>query len=131
LRSYNSGGRIIVLEFNFKQVVVVRTDVKMSKGKLAVQASHASVSALEETRKSHRDWVRSWLDEGQKKVVAKVKDLESLKKLEKLADEVGIPNALIEDRGLTELPPGTITALGIGPAPNELIDRVTRDLPLL
>jgi PTH2 family peptidyl-tRNA hydrolase len=120
-----------VLEFNFKQVVIVRTDVKMSKGKLAVQASHASVSALEETRKSHRDWVRSWLDEGQKKVVAKVKDLESLKKLEKLADEVGIPNALIEDRGLTELPPGTITALGIGPAPNELIDRVTRDLPLL
>ena len=120
-----------MLEFNFKQVVVVRTDVKMSKGKLAVQASHASVSALEEARKSHRDWVRSWLDEGQKKVVAKVKDLESLKKLEKLADEVGLPSALIEDRGLTELPPGTITALGIGPAPDELMDRVTRDLPLL
>jgi PTH2 family peptidyl-tRNA hydrolase len=120
-----------VLEFKFKQVIIVRTDIKMSKGKLAVQASHASVSALEETRKSHRDWVRSWLYEGQKKVVAKVKDLETLKKLEDLADEVGIPNALIEDRGLTELPPGTITALGIGPAPNEIVDRVTHDLPLL
>lgn len=120
-----------MLEFKFKQVVIVRTDIKMSKGKLAVQASHASVSALEEARKSHRDWVRSWFNEGQKKVVAKVKNLESLKKLESRADEIGIPNALIEDRGLTELPPGTITALGIGPAPDEIIDRVTRDLPLL
>lgn len=120
-----------MLEFKFKQVVVVRTDIKMSKGKLAVQASHASVSAMEEARKSHRDWVKAWLDEGQKKVVAKVKDLESLKKLENNADEVGIPNALIEDRGLTELPPGTITALGIGPAPGDIMDKVTRDLPLL
>jgi PTH2 family peptidyl-tRNA hydrolase len=120
-----------VLEFRFKQVVVVRTDIRMSKGKVAVQASHASVSAMEEARKSHRDWVKSWLDEGQKKVVAKVKDIESLEKLKSHADKVGIPNALIEDRGLTELPPGTITALGIGPAPDEIVDKVTRDLPLL
>jgi PTH2 family peptidyl-tRNA hydrolase len=125
------GANQLVFEFKFKQVVAVRTDIKMSKGKLAVQTSHASVSALEEARKTHRDWVRSWLNEGQKKVVVKVKDLESLKKLEKLADELGIPNALIEDRGLTELPPGTTTALGIGPAPNDIIDGVTRDLPLL
>jgi PTH2 family peptidyl-tRNA hydrolase len=120
-----------VLEFRFKQVVVLRTDIKMSKGKLAVQACHASVSALEAARKSHRNWVKFWFDEGQKKVVAKVKNVESLEELRRHAEKIGLPNALIEDRGLTELPPGTITALGIGPAPDEIIDKVTRDLTLL
>lgn len=117
--------------FSFKQVIVLRTDIKMSKGKFAVQASHASVTALEEARKEHRDWVKSWLDEGQKKVVAKVKSIEELQILRRQAERLSLPNALIEDRGLTELPPGTVTALGIGPAPNDAIDKVTRDLKLL
>ncbi|WXG45569.1 MAG: peptidyl-tRNA hydrolase Pth2 [Candidatus Atabeyarchaeum deiterrae] len=118
-------------EFRFKQVIVLRTDIKMSKGKLAVQACHASVGALEETRKEHRDWVRSWFDEGQKKVVAKVRTIGSLEKLKQQADKMGLPNALVEDRGLTEIPPGTVTSLGIGPAPEEIIDKVTHDLVLL
>lgn len=118
-------------EFRFKQVIVLRTDIKMSKGKLAVQACHASVGALEETRKEHRDRVRSWFDEGQKKVVAKVRTIGSLEKLKQQADKMGLPNALVEDRGLTEIPPGTVTSLGIGPAPEEIIDKVTHDLVLL
>jgi PTH2 family peptidyl-tRNA hydrolase len=117
--------------FEFKQVIVLRTDIKMSKGKLAVQACHASVSALENARKMHPGWVRSWLSEGQKKVVAKVKSLEHLERLRRQAEKDGLPNALIEDKGLTEIPPGTITALGIGPAPEEKLDTITRDLPLL
>jgi PTH2 family peptidyl-tRNA hydrolase len=122
---------LLASEFEFKQVIVIRTDLKMSKGKLAVQACHASVSALENAKRIHLGWVKSWFNEGQKKVVAKVKNLETLETLRRHAENNNLPNALIEDRGLTQLPPGTVTALGIGPAPVEEVDRITGGLPLL
>jgi len=118
-------------EFHYKQVIVFRSDLKLSKGKTAVQAGHAAVSAAEEARKHRREWWEAWLNEGQCKVVVKVKSEAELLALEKKAEEMALPYALIVDRGLTEIPPGTITCLGIGPAPAEKIDKITGDLPLL
>ena len=60
-----------------------------------------------------------------------MKDEEELLELEEQAKESGLPNALIIDKGLTEIPPGTITCLGIGPAPAEKVDKLTGGLPLL
>ena len=65
-------------EFEYKQVIVFRTDLKMSKGKLAAQAAHAAVSAAEEARKRHRTWWEAWLYEGQRKIAVKVKDEKEL-----------------------------------------------------
>jgi len=109
----------------------VRNDLKLPKGKLCVQIAHASITSFLEAQKFNKEWVEKWLNEGQKKIIVKVDTLDDLLTLKKMADDLGIPSAIISDAGLTVLPPGTITCLGLGPAPDELIDKVTGKLKLL
>jgi PTH2 family peptidyl-tRNA hydrolase len=118
-------------EFRYKQVIVFRSDLRISKGKVAAQAGHAAVSAGEEARKHREDWWEAWMKEGQCKIAVKVKSEKELLELERRAKELTLPCALIIDRGLTEIPPGTATCLGIGPAPSETVDKLTGTLPLL
>jgi len=118
-------------EFEYTQNIVVREDLRLSKGKLCSQVAHAAVSAAEEARRIRPEWWRSWLEEGQRKVVLRVSSLQSLEELKAEADRLGIPVALVEDKGLTEVPPGTVTCLGLGPAPRRLMDEVTGKLKLL
>lgn len=118
-------------EFNFKQVIAVRVDLRMGKGKLAVQVAHAAISASEEARMRRPEWLQAWLCEGQAKVVVKVTDLGELMKLKSEAARQRLPHSLVTDRGLTQLPPNTTTCLGIGPAPSIDIDELTGALQLL
>ncbi len=118
-------------EFQYKQVLVFRTDLQMSKGKIAAQAGHAAISSAQDAFVHHKKWWDAWMYEGQKKVAVKVAGEKELGELEEAADELGLPHALIVDRGLTEVPEGTITCLGIGPAPAEMVDRLTGKLKLL
>jgi len=118
-------------EFRYKQVIVFRSDLRLSKGKIAAQAGHAAISAAEEARKSHKEWWKAWMTEGQCKIAVKVRSEKELLELEKQAKDLVLPCALVIDRGLTEVPPGTVTCLGIGPAPAEKIDRITGMLPLV
>ena len=111
---------------DFKQVIVVRNDLKLSKGKLAAQASHASVSAMLKSKLKD-----PWLREGQKKVVLKVASQEELFEIYEDAKSMGLPTALIRDMGLTEIPPNTVTCIGIGPEKEEVLDRVTGHLKML
>ena len=111
-----------------KQVIVARTDIRMSRGKLAAQAAHASVSCV---IKSDNKTLRKWETEGQKKVILRARTLEDLMQLKEKCRKSGIVNAMISDAGHTELTAGTITALGIGPDEERRIDKVTGSLPLL
>ncbi|MCS7111231.1 MAG: peptidyl-tRNA hydrolase Pth2 [Ignisphaera sp.] len=116
-----------------KQVIVVRTDIKMGKGKLAVQVAHAAVEAVFRCIESERcrEWLEVWRKSGQKKIVVKVESLLELIELKSKAEELSLPHAVIVDAGLTQLPPGTVTSLGLGPAPSSLLDTITGSLQLL
>ena len=109
-----------------KQVIVVRSDLKLSKGKLAVQSAHASYSSAKKSKETAK-----WEKEGQKKIVLKVKDLDQLLELNKKCIDLKLPHALISDAGLTEIKKGTVTCLGIGPADDAKINKVIGSLPLL
>ncbi len=114
--------------FAYKQCLVIRTDIAMSCGKRCAQAAHASIGAFEHADKSVK---KAWLSEGQKKVVLKAQNERMLHELKVFAERAGISSSLIQDAGMTEIPPGTITALGLGPAKSEELDRITGNLPLL
>ena len=111
-----------------KQVIVIRSDLKLTKGKLAAQAAHASISSFLETSPQ---MAKLWKSQGQKKVVLKAKNKEDLLMLQDKCSKLGIPNALIFDAGRTEIKSGTLTALGIGPDKEEKINKDTGSLPLL
>jgi len=111
-----------------KQVIVVRKDLKISVGKLCAQVAHASIAAFLKAGILKR---RKWLKEGMKKVVLQVNTEEELVSLYEKAVKLKLPCELIRDAGLTELEPGTVTALGIGPEDEEKIDKVTGALKLL
>jgi peptidyl-tRNA hydrolase, PTH2 family len=114
-----------------KQVIAVRKDIAMGRGKLAAQVAHAAVLAAEKARSQRHDWFNIWFRTGQAKVVVKAENLEELIDLENHARTIGLPAVSVQDSGLTQIPPGTITCIGIGPGPVELIDKVTRHLKLL
>ena len=114
-----------------KLVVAVRGDLELSKGKLAVQVAHAAVMAALDAKAKHRKAFSDWYDEGQKKVVVRAEDLQELTLLQHKARSLGLSTALVEDAGLTELPPGTVTCLAVGPGPNEVVDQVTGHLKLV
>ena len=119
------------MALEFKQVIVIRRDLKMGTGKTAVQAAHASVLSVERVKSEKRRWFDEWYDTGQAKIVVKVRSLDILMKVKKHAEDLDLPVVQVDDSGLTQLRPGTTTCVAIGPAPTELVNKVTKDLKLL
>ena len=115
---------------NIKQVIVVRTDLQMGKGKIAAQVGHACVLGAEHVRKSNSEWFNEWWG-GQEKVVLKVTSLKELQAVKLSAIDLNLPWSEVADAGHTQISPGTITCLSIGPAPENMIDKITGDLKLL
>jgi len=111
-----------------KQVILVRQDLQLPKGKLSAQVAHA---AVESAFKTDRKKVDAWRDEGQKKVTLKVPDEKTLRKYLIAANNAGLTTALITDAGRTCIAPGTTTCLGIGPDEDDIIDDITGELGML
>jgi PTH2 family peptidyl-tRNA hydrolase len=112
----------------YKQVIIIRQDLKLPKGKLASQVAHASVESV---LRSNKETVEEWRKEGMKKIIVKVNDLNELLEYQTKAKKDKLVASLIKDAGKTTVEPGTITCLGVGPDKEEKIDKLTKDLKLL
>lgn len=110
-----------------KQAIVARTDIGMGTGKLAAQVAHASLKAYEDAAPDARD---EWKSGGQKKIVLEAAGEAQLRRLADRARQERLPHAIVTDAGHTQLEPGTVTALAVGPGPERLVDTVTGELDL-
>jgi len=115
----------------YKQVILIRTDLKMGTGKKCAQACHASVTAADIVRVQDKKTWKQWMNSGQKKVILKINNIEEMNEITRKLRTKKIPYFVVKDAGLTQLPPGTITAVGIGPVKSEIIDEITGHLKLL
>src|SRR5713101_5642952 len=105
-----------------KQVIVANQALNLPRGKLAAQVAHGAIGAFLSAR---ADAQADWLRVGMPKIVVGVPNETELLSLRQEAERAGVPSFLVQDAGKTILLPGTITCLGLGPAPAELLDPLT------
>ena len=116
---------------DMKLVLIVRMDLKMGKGKIAAQCSHAALAAYKQSQRQAPEYLRQWEKLGPAKVVLRVEDESGMYRLEQRARAAGLVTAVIQDAGRTQIAPGSVTVLGVGPAPAQQLDQVTGHLKLL
>ncbi len=114
-----------------KMVLVARTDLKMGKGKVAAQCSHAAVAAFKKARAHQPAILKKWERQGQPKIVTKVDNENDLLMMLATARSLGLISSIIQDAGRTQIDPGSKTVVAVGPGPEILVDQVTSHLKLL
>jgi peptidyl-tRNA hydrolase, PTH2 family len=125
----SSSATEIVATVAVKLALVVRTDLDMGRGKIAAQVAHAAVAATLASLGTAD--LAAWLDEGQPKVVLRVRTAGQLEDVVRQARAGGLPVEVISDAGRTQVTPGTLTCCALGPAESQRIDAVTAGLALL
>ncbi|EXF83507.1 peptidyl-tRNA hydrolase PTH2 [Colletotrichum fioriniae PJ7] len=122
-----------------KLVLVVRTDLGMTKGKMAAQASHATLACYKSLSKiAAKDpsspaakILSRWENLGQAKIAVQIKNQDEMLELMGKARSLGVTSEVIADAGRTQIEAGSLTVLGVGPAPRSLVDQITGHLKLL
>jgi PTH2 family peptidyl-tRNA hydrolase len=125
---------------NTKQVIVIRKDLNMRKGKMVAQGAHASMAVLTKyMTKNDRGWwafyppkeMEAWLLSSFTKICVYVNSEQELLEIYNKATQIGLPCSVIRDNGKTEFKEPTYTAVAVGPADSSMIDEITGELPLL
>ena len=115
---------------DYKLVLCVRHDLKMKKGKVAAQCSHAAVAAYKRMKRMNPTVLREWEMDGQPKITVKLPGEEDMKTVVAEAHAAGLAVSVIRDAGRTQVAPGTQTVAAIGPGPVQVVDQVTRRFKL-
>lgn len=135
---------------NIKQVILVRSDLNMGPGKIASQVAHASMKVFFDRSEVMvlskllgmpgsnfltvplNDIEKEWVEGIFTKIVLEVKNEKKLLEAYEKANAAGLPCSLIQDNGLTVFDMvKTYTAVAIGPAASEDIDKITKKFRLM
>ena len=111
-------------------VIVTRKDLQLSKGNLQHRSATLSWNVHSKQIELFKD-SRKLQERRVEKDSGRGKDVDEMKRLYGAISSVGIVCHLVKDAGHTEIPPGTVTVLGIGPAPRDSVDAFTGDLQLV
>jgi PTH2 family peptidyl-tRNA hydrolase len=114
----------------YKLVILMRKDLKMGAGKCAAQASHAAVGCAMASTKKNPDNFKKWMCCAQPKIVLRVDSEQEIYDFKAIADAQGITNSLVTDAGRTQIAPGSVTCLGIGPEKASILDKITGELKM-
>ncbi|KAL7410018.1 peptidyl-tRNA hydrolase [Mrakia frigida] len=114
-----------------KLVLIVRTDLKMTKGKIAAQCGHATLACYKTLLASNPALLAHWERTGQAKIALQIASEDDLLLLQATAQSLNLCARDIQDAGRTQIAAGSRTVLGIGPGPVRLINEVTGHLKLL
>lgn len=114
-----------------KQVIIIRKDLNMRKGKMIAQGCHASLKVYKRYKDTDPDKFKLWEIGGETKIVVGVDSGQELVNLYAEAQLQGLFSAIIRDEGRTEFKEPTLTAVAIGPGDNIIIDKITGHLKLL
>jgi PTH2 family peptidyl-tRNA hydrolase len=121
------------MAMDYKQIILIRSDLDMRCGKKCVQVAHASIMGVDAGPK---EIAGEWKKEGMRKIVLKVKDLDQLLGIWNSTVSCGICGAIVKDFGLTQVEPNTVTSIGFSPYHHDsdegiFLDKITKDLSLL
>jgi len=115
----------------YKLVILVRDDLRITKGKIAAQAGHAAVNCALSIKKKDPDIFEKWSENGQPIIVLRVATEREMFEFKAIADTQNLNNSVVCDAGKTQIAPGTNTCLGIGPAASSVLDKITGELRML
>jgi len=117
------------LDAELKMMIIMRKDLKMNRGKLVAQGSHAVQKAVNDY-KTH-DWTQEWEGGIFTKIVCRVESLDEMNELYRQARDANIPCSYIIDAGRTAFNGvETPTCIAIGPAPVHVLKPITGNLRL-
>lgn len=115
---------------NLKLVLVVRSDLQMTSGKMAAQCVHAALAVVRIVEVQNPIALQIWRYSGEATICLRCSNEDELNSLESCASSIGLPTSVVHDAGRTQVAPNTRTVLAIGPAPVSQIDSLTRHLKL-
>ncbi|WBW73300.1 mitochondrial aminoacyl-tRNA hydrolase Pth2 [Schizosaccharomyces osmophilus] len=130
LKGKSSLAALALAEGQTKMVLVVRTDLGMTKGKIAAQCAHAALACYKLAAATDPEMLQLWEVAGQAKITLQAQSEEQLQILQAQAMSLGLSARIVHDAGRTQIVSGSATVLGIGPGPVSVVNEVTGSLRL-